>query len=83
MFAPATADGVNTAVAPAGKGLVVKVRLQVVLLPPKLTVTGLNVAMLPATTGVGDCAATTTFVIFASVNVFCACTPDCDPTAVR
>ena len=83
LFAPATLVCRNEGDAPAGNPLVLKVTLQVVLLLPKFTVTGLNVAEPPAMTGDGDCAATTTVVICASVNVFCACNPDWLPTAVK
>jgi hypothetical protein len=51
---PESEEGVKVGVAPVGNPEVLKVTLQVVPLPPNLTVTGLNVAEPPATTGLED-----------------------------
>src|SRR5439155_24576061 len=82
LFAPATLSGVKVAEAPVGNPVVVNVTLHVVLFPVKPTVTGLNVVELPATTGLGDWAATVTVPIFESVNFACAVQPDIFPAAV-
>ena len=70
LLAPVTLEGVNvTGVAPAGKPVVLNVTVQAVVFPPKFTVTGLKVAVAPAITGVGLCAATVTVPMLESVNV--------------
>ena len=75
---------VNEAVAPLGNPVAVRVEVQLPL-PPKVTVTEEYAAEAPAVTGLGVWGPT--LVIFpmlaASVNVFCACTPDWLPIAVK
>jgi hypothetical protein len=80
---PETEDGVNVGVAPAGRPVALKFALHppIWLLPPKVTVTGVYVAVPPGETGLGLCAATLTELGLLSVNVICAC--DTDPVAVR
>ena len=74
--------GLKDAVAPAGSAvLTLRGDVHELGLPLKFTVTGYE-AELPGPTGFGDCVPSVTVFGFASVNVFCACDPDCDPTAV-
>jgi hypothetical protein len=72
-----TEGGLNDALAPAGNAEVtLNGAVQELLLPLKPTVI-VNVAELPATTGLGDCAPTIKVFGFASVKVYVMARPVC------
>jgi hypothetical protein len=75
--------GLNEAVAPVGSAVVtLRGEVHELPLPLKLTVTVYAVE-LPGATVLGDWGPTVTVLGFESVKVFCACTPDWLPTAVK
>jgi hypothetical protein len=80
---PVTELDPNVGVAPAGRPVIVKLAVQFVvpLVPAKVTVTGLYVAVPPEEIWLGLCAPNVTALGLLSMNVVCAC--ETEPTAVR